>query len=159
MKFGILFLPTYVPELDGSEAQAYQNMLEQVDRAEALGFESVWLTEHQHCRNLSVVPRPLRRNSEIAARANALGRINPRADIRLEKTYDQGVDEHRMLFGGVDDCVEHLRWVRDEIGVDYLGASFWFGGLSQDKALRSMDTFVREVVPRLEKLPAGAARG
>ena len=38
MKFGILFLPTYVPELDGSEAQAYQNMLEQVDRAEALGF-------------------------------------------------------------------------------------------------------------------------
>jgi alkanesulfonate monooxygenase SsuD/methylene tetrahydromethanopterin reductase-like flavin-dependent oxidoreductase (luciferase family) len=46
MKFGILFLPTYVPERDGSEAQAYQNLLEQVDRAQALGFESVWLTEH-----------------------------------------------------------------------------------------------------------------
>jgi natural product biosynthesis luciferase-like monooxygenase protein len=352
MKFGILFLPTYVPELDGSEAQAYQHMLDQVDRAEALGFESVWLTEHHfqyygglvpsppilaaaiaqrtrririgmavtllpfhrpvrvaedmamvdilsggrldwgvgrgflnweyqnlgvqveesrdrfaECleiilkawaedsfsyegrfhqyRDLSVVPRPLQRphppiwfaasaseesfilagrrgynlmtiphthaaedirrkiqlyrvslaeagfdpgsrqvfaryyvyvadsaaearrdvegpylrNGEIAARANALGRINARADVRLEKTYDQAVDEHRMLFGSVDDCVEHLRWVRDEIGVDYVGASFWFGGLPQEKALRSMDTFVREVVSRLERVPASAARG
>jgi hypothetical protein len=49
--------------------------------------------------------------------------------------------------------------VRDEIGVDYVGASFWFGGLPQEKALRSMDTFVREVVPRLERVPASAARG
>src|SRR4051812_5861357 len=58
MKFGILFLPTYVPELDGSEAQAYQNMLEQVDRAEALGFESVWLTEHHFQYYGGLVPSP-----------------------------------------------------------------------------------------------------
>ena len=58
MKFGILFLPTYVPELDGSEAQAYQNMLEQVDRAEALGFESVWLTEHHFPNYGGLVPSP-----------------------------------------------------------------------------------------------------
>ena len=76
----------------------------------------------------------------------------PLASVREEKPYDRAVEEHRVVFGSVDDCVEHLRWVRDEIGIDYLGASFWFGGLPQDKALRSMDMFAREVVPRLEKL-------
>jgi natural product biosynthesis luciferase-like monooxygenase protein len=349
MKYGVLFLPTYVPEQDGSEADAYAKILEQVDHAEALGFESVWLTEHHfqyygglvpappillaaiaqrtrrlrlgmgvsllpfhrpvriaedmamvdilsggrlewgigraflnweymnlgipveesrarfaECleivlkawtresftheghffqyRDLSVVPKPVQKphppvwfaasaseesfilagqrgynlmtiphthaaddirrkiqlyrrtlaeaghdpasrkvfaryyiyvadstaearrdiepaflqNSALSAKASALGRINPHDDVRLEKTYDQAVDEHRMLFGSVEDCVEHVRWVRDEIGVDYLGLSFWFGGLAQAKALRSMDAFMREVAPRVEAQPAAA---
>jgi natural product biosynthesis luciferase-like monooxygenase protein len=350
MKFGILLLPTYVPELDGSEAETYAKMLEQVDRAEALGFESVWLTEHHftdyggmvpspailaaaiaqrsrrlrvgmavtllpfhrpvrtaedmamvdllsggrlewgigraylqweyqnlgvpveesrerfaECldvvlkawtedpfsyegryyqyRDLSVMPKPVQqphppvwlaatdseesfvlagqrgyhlmtiphthaaedirrkiglyrdalaaaghdpasrhvfaryyayvadtaaearrdveaaylRNAAVAERARALGHLHAGTLQRPEPDYDEAVREHRMLFGSVDECVEHVRYVRDEIGIDYLGVTFWFGGLAQDKALRSMDAFMREVVPRVEQLPVGAA--
>ncbi|HYY87918.1 MAG TPA: LLM class flavin-dependent oxidoreductase [Chloroflexota bacterium] len=46
MKFGLLYLPTYVPELDGPVGTFYDRMLEQIARAEELGFQSVWLTEH-----------------------------------------------------------------------------------------------------------------
>ncbi len=352
MKFGILLLPTYVAELDGSEAQTYQTMLEQVDRAEALGFESVWLTEHHFTdygglvpspavlaaaiaqrtrrlrigmavsllpfhrpvriaedmamvdllsggrlewgigraylqweyqnlgvpmeesrerfaetldivlkawtedpftyegqfyqyRDLSVIPKPVQRphppiwlaataseesfvlagqrgyhlmtiphthavadirrkirlyrdalagagfdpasrqvfaryylyvaesgaearcdaeapylrNFQIAEQARSLGHLHAGVLERPAPDYAEAVAEHRMLFGSVDDCVEHVRYVRDEIGIDYLGLTFWFGGLAPAKALRSMETFVREVVARLEQRAVGAARG
>ena len=46
MKFGVLYLPTYVAELDGSAATFYARTLEQIELADELGFENVWLTEH-----------------------------------------------------------------------------------------------------------------
>ncbi len=46
MKFGLLYLPTYVPELDGPVGTFYERMLEQIVRADELGFETVWLGEH-----------------------------------------------------------------------------------------------------------------
>ena len=352
MKYGVLFLPTYVPECDGSEAQAYRHLLEQVDHAEALGYESVWLTEHHfqyygglvpsppilaaaiaqrtrrlrigmgvtllpfhrpvrvaedlamvdilsagrldwgvgrgflqweyqnlgvpmeesrerfaEClaivlkawtedpftyegrffqyRDLSVIPRPVQRphppvwfaataseesfqlagqrgyhlltiphtqpaeeigrkiqlyrqalaaaghdpasrhvfaryyvyvaetsaqarreveepflrNFALSERANALGSAHPPSvRQRQRKSYEESVREHQMLFGSVEECVEHVRWVRDTLGIDYLGASFWFGGLAQDKVLRSMALFMQEVVPRVEAQPALPAR-
>ena len=101
---------------------------------------------------------PYERNRQIADHAHALGRLNEQSFERVGVSYDEVVGQHRMLFGGVDECVEHMRWIRDEIGVDYVGASFWFGGVAQDKVLRSMELFWREVVPRLEAIPAAAGR-
>jgi natural product biosynthesis luciferase-like monooxygenase protein len=46
MKFSLLHLPTYFPEVHGSEAQFYQSILAQCDRAETHGFHSVWFAEH-----------------------------------------------------------------------------------------------------------------
>ena len=46
MKFSLFHLPTYYPEAHGSEAQFYQTMLAETDRAEAHGFHSVWFAEH-----------------------------------------------------------------------------------------------------------------
>jgi natural product biosynthesis luciferase-like monooxygenase protein len=46
MKFSLLHLPTFYPEVHHSDAQFYQNILEQCDRAEQLGFHSVWFAEH-----------------------------------------------------------------------------------------------------------------
>ena len=46
MKFGVHFLPTYVPELDGPVSQFYQRMFEQIESLERLGFDRVWITEH-----------------------------------------------------------------------------------------------------------------
>jgi alkanesulfonate monooxygenase SsuD/methylene tetrahydromethanopterin reductase-like flavin-dependent oxidoreductase (luciferase family) len=46
MKFSWYHLPTFYQEFHGSEAQFYQDMLEETDRAEALCFHAVWCAEH-----------------------------------------------------------------------------------------------------------------
>lgn len=46
MRFGAHYLNTYVPELDGSVPQLYQNLLAQFDELEALGYDDAWVTEH-----------------------------------------------------------------------------------------------------------------
>lgn len=50
MKFGYYVLNTYVPELDGDSPELYARWLEQIDAAEALGFDSLWVTEHHFRR-------------------------------------------------------------------------------------------------------------
>ena len=58
MKFGYYILNTYVPELDGDSREVYSHWLEQIDAAEALGFDSFWVTEH-HFRNFGgMMPSP-----------------------------------------------------------------------------------------------------
>ena len=46
MKFSLFHLPSFFPEFHASEAQFYQDMLLETDRADALGFHSVWFAEH-----------------------------------------------------------------------------------------------------------------
>jgi natural product biosynthesis luciferase-like monooxygenase protein len=46
MKFSLLHLPTFYADVHGSDAQFYQYILEQSDRAEQHGFHSVWFAEH-----------------------------------------------------------------------------------------------------------------
>lgn len=46
MKFSLIHLPTFYPEVHHSDAQFYQYILEQSDRAELHGFHSVWFAEH-----------------------------------------------------------------------------------------------------------------
>jgi hypothetical protein len=62
-----------------------------------------------------------------------------------------------MIFGSVDQCVEHVRFIRDTLGVDYLGVTFWFAGLAPAHATRAMERFTREVIPRVEAAAARAA--
>jgi natural product biosynthesis luciferase-like monooxygenase protein len=58
VKFGYYILNTYVPELDGDSAAVYSHWLEQIDLAESLGFDSLWVTEH-HFRNFGgMMPSP-----------------------------------------------------------------------------------------------------
>lgn len=58
MKFGLLYLPTYVAELDGPVGRFYDTMLEQVTFADTLGYEAAWLTEHHFHRYGATVPNP-----------------------------------------------------------------------------------------------------
>ena len=46
MKFSLFHLPTFFPEFHASEAQFYEDMLLETERADALGFHSVWFAEH-----------------------------------------------------------------------------------------------------------------
>src|SRR5271166_7177200 len=48
MKFGILYNIDYRPEVHGSSASYYGQILEQIEIIEELGFDSVWFGEHHY---------------------------------------------------------------------------------------------------------------
>jgi natural product biosynthesis luciferase-like monooxygenase protein len=58
VKFGYYLLNTYVPELDGGCAHLYDHWLEQIDAAESLGFDSLWVTEHHFRYFGGMMPSP-----------------------------------------------------------------------------------------------------
>lgn len=58
MKFGYYILNTYVPELDGGSRDMYAKWLEQIDAAESLGFDSLWVTEHHFRHFGGQMPSP-----------------------------------------------------------------------------------------------------
>lgn len=48
MKFGILYNTNYCPNVHGTASQYYNQILEQVQLEEALGFDSVRFGEHHY---------------------------------------------------------------------------------------------------------------
>jgi natural product biosynthesis luciferase-like monooxygenase protein len=58
VKFGYYILNTYVPELDGDSPELYSRWLEQIDAAEDLGFDSLWITEHHFRYFGGMMPSP-----------------------------------------------------------------------------------------------------
>jgi alkanesulfonate monooxygenase SsuD/methylene tetrahydromethanopterin reductase-like flavin-dependent oxidoreductase (luciferase family) len=48
MRFGVHYLNTYLPELDGSVPELYRHLTQQIQEAEALGFHDAWVTEHHY---------------------------------------------------------------------------------------------------------------
>jgi natural product biosynthesis luciferase-like monooxygenase protein len=58
VKFGYYILNTYVPEHDGGSREVYSKWLEQIDAAESLGFDSLWVTEHHFRHFGGQMPSP-----------------------------------------------------------------------------------------------------
>ncbi|MCS6805838.1 MAG: LLM class flavin-dependent oxidoreductase [Acidobacteriota bacterium] len=58
MKFGLLYLTDYHPEIHGSADRLYEEMLAQIVYAEQLGFDSVWITEHHFTNYGGIFPSP-----------------------------------------------------------------------------------------------------
>jgi alkanesulfonate monooxygenase SsuD/methylene tetrahydromethanopterin reductase-like flavin-dependent oxidoreductase (luciferase family) len=48
VKFGILYNTDYYPEVHGSPAKYFNGILEQIEAAEALGFDAAWFGEHHY---------------------------------------------------------------------------------------------------------------
>ena len=63
--------------------------------------------------------------------------------------YDAMVRDSRGVFGGPETCVNILKLIIDVMGPTHIGLVFHFGGLSQDKVLKSMERFARQVMPAL----------
>lgn len=55
------------------------------------------------------------------------------------------------MFGTPDAVAEKVRWMRDEGGVDQLINFMWIGGFEQEKALRNMELFAKEVMPQFKE--------
>lgn len=55
--------------------------------------------------------------------------------------------ENYFVIGTPKQCIEKIQAVRDAMGIDHFNASCWFGDLSHEKVLRSMELFAKEVMP------------
>ena len=66
--------------------------------------------------------------------------------VSFDEVYDR-----LGMFGTPDTVAEKMRWMRDEGGVDYIMNFMWFGGFEQEKALRNMELFAKEVMPQLRE--------
>lgn len=64
-------------------------------------------------------------------------------------SYDSMARDNRGVFGGPESCALILKRIIEVVGTDHIGLTFHFGGLSQDKALKSMERFAKSVMPRL----------
>ena len=58
MKFGAHYLPTYIPDLDGSVAEFYQKMFGQMEEMDRLGYDHAWVTEHHFALYGGTLPHP-----------------------------------------------------------------------------------------------------
>jgi natural product biosynthesis luciferase-like monooxygenase protein len=64
-------------------------------------------------------------------------------------SYDAMVRDSRSVFGGPETCLRILQKIIATVGPTHIGLVFHFGGLSQQKVLRSMERFARNVAPKL----------
>ena len=58
MKFGLLYLPSFDVATHTDAATLYQQIFEQVELAEALGYDAVWCAEHHFCAYGGDIPSP-----------------------------------------------------------------------------------------------------
>jgi alkanesulfonate monooxygenase SsuD/methylene tetrahydromethanopterin reductase-like flavin-dependent oxidoreductase (luciferase family) len=70
-----------------------------------------------------------------------------RTRTEVAVSYDH-VYENRAIIGSPDQCVAKILELKAQ-GIEYFGCNFDMGGISQEKVLRSMELFSKEVMPRI----------
>src|SRR4029077_19303752 len=71
MKFGLFYLPTYLPAIRDVQAH-YRGIIEQVEFAERIGIDYVWLVEHHFVRHGGLFPANYAFLSYLAARTRRI---------------------------------------------------------------------------------------
>ena len=107
MKFGGHYLPTYVPDLDGSVGEFYGRMFAQIEELDRLGFDHAWVTEHHFGEYGGTVPHPptfigaiarTTKRIRLGVAINVLPLHNP---LDVEESYARGdiISGGRLEFG------------------------------------------------------------
>lgn len=65
-------------------------------------------------------------------------------------SYDSMVRDSRGVFGGPETCVRILKKIIGVVGTNHIGLTFHFGGLSQQRVLKSMERFAKHVLPAVK---------
>ena len=71
MKFGLFILPSWPEESPDEQGRVLGEAVEQIQFAEELGFDSVWLAEHHFCR-YGIVPNSVTMGMYIAAKTKRI---------------------------------------------------------------------------------------
>lgn len=134
MRFGLLYLPTYVPELDGPVADLYERMLGQMEAAEELGFHDAWITEHHFTEYGATVPDPTVFLAAMALRTRRL-RIGVAVSVLPLRNPVQLAESYAM--------VDVLSGGRLEVGIGRGSTALEFerfGISNKDSAVRTRES-------------------
>ena len=71
MKFGLFYLPTYMPEIRDAQTH-YRNFEEQVIYADKIGIDYVWMVEHHFVRHGGILPANYAFLSYLAAKTERI---------------------------------------------------------------------------------------
>ena len=63
-----------------------------------------------------------------------------------EPTQEELLSQY-FVIGTPKQCVAKIEAIREAMGISHFNASCWFGDIPQDKVLRSMELFAKEVIP------------
>ena len=137
MKFSLFHLPTFFPQFHASEAQFYQDMLNETDRAEAREEPREALLRYLRTAGES--------NREAAYSEQYAAYKDLREGFKL-MDYDH-LYPQRVIFGDPQQCAERIVQIRAS-GVTNVGLLANFGGLEHTKVLASLDRFAAQVMPR-----------
>jgi alkanesulfonate monooxygenase SsuD/methylene tetrahydromethanopterin reductase-like flavin-dependent oxidoreductase (luciferase family) len=94
----------------------------------------------------------IKEGSEVPYRMADWRRTRPKGTVG----YDY-ICENRAFIGTPDQCAANIQALQEQ-GIDYFGCNFAMGGIPQDKVLRSMKLFAKEVMPRFAKSPLTAGQ-
>jgi luciferase family oxidoreductase group 1 len=72
MKFGVFFICEFYPEVHRSQRDLLQEILQQTEMAERMGFDSVWVAEHHFHPQYGICPSPPVLLSAMAQRTNKI---------------------------------------------------------------------------------------
>ena len=71
MKFGLFYLPTYLPDLRDAQSH-YRGIVEQVEFADQIGIDYAWIVEHHFVRHGGLFPANYAFLSYLAARTKRI---------------------------------------------------------------------------------------
>lgn len=71
MKFGLFYLPTYLPDVKDVQTH-YRNIVEQVEYAGEIGIDYAWLVEHHFVRHGGILPANYAFLSYLAGRTDRI---------------------------------------------------------------------------------------
>jgi natural product biosynthesis luciferase-like monooxygenase protein len=71
MKFGLFYLPTYLPDVRDAQAH-YRGIIEQVEFADRIGIDYAWIVEHHFVRHGGLFPANFAFLSYLAARTKRI---------------------------------------------------------------------------------------
>ena len=123
-----------------SQAEAFEESFNQIDRAEQMGMDSVWLAEHHFSPERSVLASPLVIASAIAARTSRI-RIGLAVQV-LPLTNPLRVAEEAAT-------VDHISKGRFEFGIGRSGLTKYYEGYnvpyseSRSRFLESLEVIMR----------------
>ena len=155
----------------------YKEALEEVTRAEELGFDSVWMEEHHSVTNhywpspLTVLAGFATRTTRmmlgtdiiVAAFHHPVRLAEEHIMIAYRKEYAGGwrhpfIDASiatdldrlmadRFIVGGPEQCVAQVRRFTEEYGMTHLICRTFFPGMPHAHIMRELELIAREVAP------------
>lgn len=96
MRFFINILPTYFPDIAPPYPVFCQQIREQVELAEEVGWESFWFTEHHFLRYGGTIPNPAVMLSAAATRTSRI-RLGPCISILPLRHPLQTAEDYAMV--------------------------------------------------------------